>query len=641
MSSKTAHVLWNLDADVILNRLRSGKRVRRSIRPWGRLNIDRPLPYLCAYRMQDVSENQSTAQLVTGLSAYMTVSAKRKQYPHLAAFLGTMSTSLALDFGAFLLFELWARHPTESGDVAEDRTVRILYHDGAGLAPVVEELEAAIGQIQLPTLPRLRAVAVSRHRVAPLHLQPLIKDQERAASPNCHVMGIEIPKVYLSEEGTLYPTIHRALRRRLTQAINRAVYRFMREYTSHRPPHFQALGRRFLTKAAFVADADLAHVSGQFDFLLLTTPRNTDEAWHAFRRRHFERPPTFSYRPPPFDVVLAKRALYEIHLEHIEDPTVADLFRSQQDEIDRKLTMIADRGTRRFVFASLQLYGGVDGRLLKQAVDILERISPHAKEPGRQNTIDSQAMAARAKEEIQFLRQQYDKVTSRVEVRPDITGLMVSHGNLLIGSQGRIPASRVEALIQHEVGTHVLTYFNAMAQPIRQLRVGLPGYEELQEGLAVLAEYLVGGLSRPRLRLLALRVLAVARMLDGASFIDVFRELEKRWQVGQRVAFTTTMRAFRGGGHTKDAVYLRGLIALLAYLQNGGALEPLFIGKIGLQHVSFIKELVQRQVLQPVPLRARYLDLPETQRRLKCIRDGLAVHDLASPITPIRRRVTT
>jgi uncharacterized protein (TIGR02421 family) len=291
--------------------------------------------------------------------------------------------------------------------------------------------------------------------------------------------------------------------------------------------------------------------------------------------------------------------------------------------------------------ASLQLYGGVDGKLLKQAVDILERISPHAKESGSQNTIDSQALAARANEEIQFLRQQYDKVTARVEVRPDITGLMVSHGNLLIGSQGRIPASRVEALIQHEVGTHVLTYFNAMAQPIRQLRVGLPGYEELQEGLAVLAEYLVGGLSRPRLRLLALRVLAVARMLDGASFIDVFRELEERWQVAQRVAFTTTMRAFRGGGHTKDAVYLRGLIALLAYLQNGGALEPLFIGKIGLQHVSFIEELVQRQVLQPVPLRARYLDLPETQQRLKWVRDGLAVHELASQPKPIGRRLTT
>ena len=31
---------------------------------------------------------------------------------------------------------------------------------------------------------------------------------------------------------------------------------------------------------------------------------------------------------------------------------------------------------------------------------------------------------------------------------------------------------------------------------------GLTGYDTLQEGLAVLSEYLVGGLSRPRLRLL-------------------------------------------------------------------------------------------------------------------------------------------
>ncbi|NIQ16470.1 MAG: DUF1704 domain-containing protein, partial [Candidatus Dadabacteria bacterium] len=68
---------------------------------------------------------------------------------------------------------------------------------------------------------------------------------------------------------------------------------------------------------------------------------------------------------------------------------------------------------------------------------------------------------------------------------------------------------RVEALLQHEIGTHALTYFNGLSQPFKQLCIGLSGYEELQEGLAVLAEYLVGGLSKPRLRLLAGRVVAV------------------------------------------------------------------------------------------------------------------------------------
>ena len=50
---------------------------------------------------------------------------------------------------------------------------------------------------------------------------------------------------------------------------------------------------------------------------------------------------------------------------------------------------------------------------------------------------------------------------------------MVSNGNLLIGKRLQIPESRVEALIQHEVGTHVLTYVNGRNQPFQQLYCGL------------------------------------------------------------------------------------------------------------------------------------------------------------------------
>jgi len=43
-------------------------------------------------------------------------------------------------------------------------------------------------------------------------------------------------------------------------------------------------------------------------------------------------------------------------------------------------------------------------------------------------------------------------------------------------------------------------------------------FEALQEGLAVVAEYLVGGLNRSRMRLLAGRVRAVASLVAGADF---------------------------------------------------------------------------------------------------------------------------
>ncbi len=64
------------------------------------------------------------------------------------------------------------------------------------------------------------------------------------------------------------------------------------------------------------------------------------------------------------------------------------------------------------------------------------------------------------------------------------------------------------------------------------------------------------------------------------------------------------MRTFRGGGLTKDAVYLRGLVQLLEYFKNGGELEPLFIGKISADHIAIVKELQWRKVLHPAPLTA-------------------------------------
>ena len=166
------------------------------------------------------------------------------------------------------------------------------------------------------------------------------------------------------------------------------------------------------------------------------------------------------------------------------------------------------------------------------------------------------------------------------------------------------------------------------AQPFRQLYVGLPGYDELQEGIAVLSEYLVGGFSRPRLRLLAARVLAVHRMVQGADFVEVFRELDRAHDFAQRTAFTVAMRVFRGGGLTKDAAYLRGLVDLLTYLREGGALDPLLVGKLGAEHVPIVEELQWRNVLSDPPLKPRYLDDPAAIDRLEEIRRGVSVLNL-------------
>jgi uncharacterized protein (TIGR02421 family) len=290
--------------------------------------------------------------------------------------------------------------------------------------------------------------------------------------------------------------------------------------------------------------------------------------------------------------------------------------------------MLEDRNLPQFFLGNLQLYGGISNELKSLAEEMLLRINPHSRNGLKKDFVDAETFAERAEKEFQYYRQQYPLMTAKTEIRSDIVGLMVVSGNLLIGKNSKIPVSRIEALIQHEIGTHVLTYYNGKFQPFRQLYCGLPGYEELQEGLAVLAEYLVGGLSKPRLRLLAGRVISSSLMTDGATFIDTFRELNHTYGFNKRTAYNITVRTFRGGGLTKDAVYLRGLVQLLGYLQEGGLLEPLFIGKIALEHIPVIQELRWRKVLKPFPMRPRYTNNAEFSQKLSILRNTKSVLNL-------------
>jgi uncharacterized protein (TIGR02421 family) len=206
--------------------------------------------------------------------------------------------------------------------------------------------------------------------------------------------------------------------------------------------------------------------------------------------------------------------------------------------------------------------------------------------------------------------------------------MMVSGQQLLIGGRTRVARRRVDALLQHEIGTHLVTRYNGHQQPFQQLEVGLAGYDGLQEGLAVLAEYLVGGLSRHRMRVLAARVVAAHHLLEGALFVDTFRVLNRNLTFSQRTAYTITMRIYRGGGLTKDAVYLRGLLQILRYLREGGELQPLFIGKVASAHLPLVAELSARGIIKPPALRPRYLERPDAQKRLDRLREGMKPLDL-------------
>ena len=292
--------------------------------------------------------------------------------------------------------------------------------------------------------------------------------------------------------------------------------------------------------------------------------------------------------------------------------------------------MLAARGGRNFRYGSLQLFGGVGPDLLKLAERLLDVTKDAGSVAGGGQTADAREFRRRARAAIRGYRAESPRFAARVRRRNDIaSGVMTSGGDLLVSDSLAVDARRVDALIHHEVGTHLVTYYNGVGQPIGLLRQGLAGYEPLQEGLAVLAEYLVGGLTLRRLQQLAARVVAVRSVIDGESFLETFGRLHEQHGLSGHRAFTTTLRVHRGGGLTKDAAYLRGLVDLLAYLSGGGEIEPLLVGKIALRHVPLVQELRRREVLGPPVVWPRYLRETEARQRLESCR-GRSVLDLCA-----------
>lgn len=369
-------------------------------------------------------------------------------------------------------------------------------------------------------------------------------------------------------------------------------------------------------------DRHLTEISGLLPMLQLLTPTNVPEAREAFLGGEVAEP-VFIYRELP-DLGAMANELKGINPEDATDSVLIHMIRGMHRELERRLELLENRNTEHFLLAAVEKYGHVEKTLLDLAHELLEKIPPA---PRATDCLSAHEIAARANRELDHYRRQFPELSSHVHVNETAAGIMVENGDLYIGADTTIAANRVEQLIQHEVGIHVLTHVNGSAQPIRMLSLGLAGYEETQEALGVLAEHLSGGLRPQRLRVLALRVVAAHSVGNRATFQEGF-DLLVQLGAGRHLAFMTTMRAHRSGGMTKDALYLGGLIRLLTYLHDGGRLDSLLVGKISLADEPLVVDLLERRVLVEPPLRPRFMESAVALDRLGEIREGAGVMEL-------------
>ena len=596
----------------ILNELDKGDRTVCPLPYGGYLFLEHNVPSLLIYRK--VPNDKATLRLVKSGASYLIIG--EENFEFFQNFLSQLTEKMAAKFGSFILLEIF------SGETDSNEFV---IRGPAHKLPV--SLDVLKNQLtKIPSRKynfKLNARVEQTKQRQLKEVTPLfsIKDIK---SKGGTLIGLEVPPVYRDADENVYPVYFRKFRDSFVEAIQKAIFEFVRVQTTSKLASYNKLGKRDIHPEIFKIDKQLTEIESSYQFLLLLAPINIQPLRERFFETNFKEINKYHYRLLPVDPDILKRKLYNLRIDEIDDPALSYLFDEKREEIDHQLTMLKERGSKNFFYSSVRLYKGLPKNVLTEAKLILQNIE-EIDETEKHEMIDVHEFAALACKEIEYFKEQAPNYKGNIHIRDDVNVMMVSRGDLYLPSDYKLTKKDATALIQHEIGTHALTYYNGSQQSLSQMAAGFADYDSLQEGMAVLSEYLIGGLSGNRLRILAGRVVAGEALLNGADFKHVFNMLLSEYGFSKEPAFNITSRMFQGGGFLKDIIYLKGLVELRDYLCDDGQLEPLLAGKFALKHVDVIKDLTDRGLLNPPKLKPRYIENKNFTEKIDTLKQGLAL----------------
>ena len=292
--------------------------------------------------------------------------------------------------------------------------------------------------------------------------------------------------------------------------------------------------------------------------------------------------PRFTYRPLAVRSAAAQARAVLAAGGGGGGPGARALFREKQEELDIKITMLRDRGAELPARQpeGLRRRGERPGRA-RQA----PALPPGSRQPwSRWKGASTPPASPPWPEGARRYREM--RGTSRLRRDPRRPA---RHDGLRRHAARRrrthIPKRRAEALIQHEVGVHLVTRFNGSAsrsaarhraRRLRRAPGGAGGGGGVPGG---------GALNRSRCRILAARVLAVEGLCSGADFVATFRLRRPiRLPRGNRLHHSRPGLPLRRP-HQGRRLSPRSRRAARHLGGRGPSLEPLLVGKIELSHL--------------------------------------------------------
>ena len=345
-------------------------------------------------------------------------------------------------------------------------------------------------------------------------------------------------------------------------------------------------------------DRRLMAIDKRIHLLYYLKPRNLlAEKKRFFAEKKYN--PTFHYPQLRFNVGKMRDGLAAIK---VPDTPLGQIFQNKKTEISRKLDLLESIGTPSLTGASQKLYGFPGHEVTSTARDILK--DKPREFPEEQATIDAEA----ATDEFKKAFKQYGIRNWRFVFKDDLVADALANKRkvLFIRSLAKWSPERLRSTIAHEVETHILRAENGRQQNYEIFERGFGGYLETEEGLAIYNQQLVLKESHEKQYWPVLSLLAV----DYAalhSFREVF-DFAKKHGFSDERAWKTALKVKRGlsdtstpGGFSKEHLYFSGLSKITKFVDTGGDLAKLYVGKIRVEDVDTIAELPEVRPAKKLP----------------------------------------
>ena len=376
-------------------------------------------------------------------------------------------------------------------------------------------------------------------------------------------------------------------------------------------------------KTLFEIDNRIDTLVKKIELLNYVNPNNIESEKEKFFNSKYLTDPKFTYPKRDFDKFKLHKEFFAQSIDKIEDEKLRDVYEDIIYFYSGLIQCIETIGKgKRFYYNSLHSFGTPTEQDVENAKFIL-----HFDSEDVESTIFKPKYTAN--ESVHFFKEYSKKYDFSYEIINSSTmgaiAMVSNSAKALILNENHIfSENEINILTNHEIGVHMVTTMNGLLHPLKIFSHGFPNNEETQEGLAVFSEYMSGNLTVKRLKELAYRVLAVDSLAKGYSFSRTFRMLHNDYDLAKNEAFYLSVRAHRGGGFTKDYLYLTGLKKIYNYHKNGNDLSPLLSGKVSLEFVEDINYMMKNNyAVKSKHITDSYLENKNTNKTVDFILENL------------------